>query len=363
MRFAVRLLALSAAALLLGARAPLHLHGSVMRVVDGRRFEVTVDRLGPRLLVRRCSAGLCTGSWFDGSRRWSYGINEILVPDEGPSDESNDVVRAALAAAAPVGGTIVPPPGPQTTFSGEGTIALRDAPVPIVPCSVNGRAARCLLDTGSTPSAISLALAEALGLEPQGELVINAFGEYATGAVTAGPVTLGGARFDRVRLAVAPTTVTMPFDVVVGADLLARLRVEIDRAHAVARVGPPAREVRGGVPLHFRGGVPMLTVDLGGFATPALLDTGDSAIVSFGYDAYRSGPQWPIVGRVNANGIGGVDDALEVALPSAHLGALDLGPVRAIVRRTQHGAHVGAALWSRCTLTLDEAAERLWCGK
>jgi hypothetical protein len=90
----------------------------------------------------------------------------------------------------------------------------------------------------------------------------------------------------------------------------------------------------------------------------ALLDTGDQAILSFGYAAYRVGPQWPVVGRGQATGIGGGDDILTVEVPEVQVGPLALGTTRATVRRTQVLAHVGIGLWDRFVVDLDEAAGR-----
>lgn len=358
MRFATRPLALCVVALL-AAAAPAHVRGTVERTVEGRRVVVTVDRAGGAELVRRCVAGVCAGTWFDGLRRWSFGVNEVLVPDdEAPAPDP--LAPAALAAAAPVDQPLAPPAGPALTFAGDPGVALGDAPIPIVPCRVGRRPARCALDSGSTPSAIALRFAEDLGLEPRGELLVRAFGAYATGLVDAGPLELGAARFGTVRLAIAPATASSPFDVLVGADLLARLRIVLDRRARRASIGPTAPLPRG-IALRFHQGVPTVDLTLDGTPARALVDTGDAAVVSLGYAAYRGGPQWTVLGRSAASGIAGADDAFEVALPSARAGALELGAVRALVRRTQRQAHLGIGLWSRCVVTLDLGAQRLAC--
>lgn len=361
MRFAVGVLALPAAALL-AAAAPVHLTATATRMIDGRRVDVTVDQQGPQRLVRRCIGDVCAGSWFDGNRRWSFGVNGVLLPDAAPDAGDDALARALLPQARRVAAPLTAPAGAPATFSGEGQVRLDDAPVPIVPCTLGGRAARCLLDTGSTPSTIALPFAETLGLEPHGEIAISAFGEFVTGLVDAGPLSVGAARFAHVRLAVVPSTGGAPFDVLLGADLLARLRVVLDRVHAAARIIAPSNEPpAGAVPLVFRDGVPHLTVTLGNRATEALFDTGDSATVSIGYDAYRENPFGPVVGRERASGIAGEDDVLDVALSAVSVGGIALGPVRAVVRRTQHGAHAGIGLWSHCVLDLDEAREQLGC--
>jgi hypothetical protein len=362
MRFAVRVCALAAAGLLAAAPVPVHLHASAVRTVDGRRVEIAVDQSGTQRTIRRCTGDLCSGSWFDGRRRWTFGVNEVPLPDAGPSDPDDRLARTLLAGARPDPAPFSPPAGAQPVFSGEGSVRLENAPVPIVPCALGGRAARCLLDTGSTPSTITLPLAEALGLEPHGEIAISAFGEFVTGLVDAGPLLLGAARFEQVRFAVIPSTAATPFDVVVGADLLGRVRVVLDRRAAAARiVAPSDQPLVGAMPLVFHDGVPHVTVTLDGRSEEALFDSGDAATVSLGYDAYREGPQWPVVGRSSASGIAGQDDALDVVVPAVSLDGVALGRTPAVVRRTQHGTHAGIGLWSRCVIELDERRERLGC--
>ncbi len=81
--------------------------------------------------------------------------------------------------------------------------------------------------------------------------------------------------------------------------------------------------------------------------------------MSIGYADYREGPQWPVVGRAEAAGIGGSEDVLSVQLPDLRVGELDVGATRATVRRTQSAPHVGIGLWSRFDLVIDEAGGRI----
>ena len=362
MRFAVGVCALAAATLPAGAAIPVHLHATAARTVEGRRVDIAVDQAGAQRIVRRCIGDVCSGSWFDGRRRWTFGVNEVPLPQTGPADADDALARALLSQARPDPAPFSPPAGAQPVFSGDGFVRLADGPVPVVSCSLGGRSARCLLDTGSTPSAIALPLAEALRLEPHGEIAISAFGEFATGLVDAGPLLLGAARFERVRLAVVPAAAGTPFDVVVGADLLGRVRVVLDRRAASAHVlAPGDQPLAGAIPLAFHDGLPQVTVSLDGRSEEALFDSGDAATVSLGYDAYRRGPQWPVVGRSSASGIAGADDVLDVIVPAASIGGVALGRTPAIVRRTQHGTHAGIGLWSRCVVEIDERSERLGC--
>jgi hypothetical protein len=462
MRFALRLLVLLAApALPLGAApdplaalaaanghpALVHVAAGASRVVEGRPVRVEFEQLGSARLVRRCVAEVCGGSWFDGHRLWTFGVNAIPLPEAedgatplrrtlaaiasyafaepafragggtvGPRGEGRFRVRApggteldalidpathalsavvtpagervasygrptrvggatfALTRAGPYEtglldeassrpGPLAAPSGPPVAYAGEGELALANEPVPIVPCRLAGRTARCLIDSGATPSAIALPLAEALGLEPHGELEIAGFGRFSTGLVSAGPLALGAASFERVLLAVLPSSGGQHFDVVIGSDLLGKLRVVLDRARDRARIGAPDRAgpAPGAIPLTFRDGSPHVAASLDGTPLDALFDTGDSAVVSLGYAAYRAGPAWPVLSRGRASGIDGSDDVLEVQLPALSVGPLVLGPARAIVRRTQLTPHVGVALWRRCALELDEANASLKC--
>ncbi|MDB5071882.1 MAG: hypothetical protein JWM87_2993 [Candidatus Eremiobacteraeota bacterium] len=429
-----------------GHAASSHLRATGKRIVEGRTVTTVVDQLGTQRLVHRCLNGVCGGTWFDGSREWTFGLNEVALPEDVDDatliqrtlfaivsyafaepafragggtvtresaghwrvrardgielvavidPTSHAVQRVEIAAGrtvssygrearaangatfaldrggpletgpldevAVVPGPLGPPAGVVATFSADAPVALGGEPIPIVPCTLAGRSARCLLDTGATPSAMTLATAEALGLEPHGELEIAAFGRFATGFVEAGPLALGAARFERAKFAVIPQSSAARFDVIVGSDLLGRARLVLDRARRTARLLPPGTSDAKGpnvVRLTFSSGSPIVQTTFGPQGARALLDTGDQAILSFGYAAYREGPQWPVLGRGQAVGIAGADDILTVDVPALQIGSLALGQTRATVRRTQTRAHVGIGLWERFVVDLDEEAGR-----
>mgnify|MGYP001392315764 CR=1 FL=1 len=460
MRFAKRLAAL-AAAVTLGAAPPadplaaaaaanghpalVHVRGTTSRAFEGRRITETLDQQGSTRLFRRCVAEVCSGSWFDGRRRWALGLNDVPLPDEDaalparrtltaitsfafaepafraaggsvePAGRDAWLVRArggdaliarldplthllrsvatergreieryrryvradgaafalerrgeleelSLETAVALPEPLQPPAGAAVAFSGDGAAALGAEGVPIVPCTLGGRDVRCLLDTGATPSAVVLPLAEALGLEPRGELEIAGFSRFATGFVETGPLTLGAARFARARFAVIPAVSAARFDVVVGADLLGEVRLVLDRARGRAEIAAPRGGPHdGAVALRFADGVPRVDVTLDGRPSSALFDSGDASVVSLGYAEYRQGPQWPVVDRVRAAGVAGSVDAFVVTIPDVRLGPIALGAARATVNRTQLGAHVGAGIWTKCVVELDESAAALGC--
>jgi aspartyl protease len=461
MRFAVRLLTLAAAIAIVAAAPPpdplaalaaanghaalLHLRATGKRVVEGRTVTTVVDQLGPQRLMRRCINEVCGGTWFDGSREWTFGLNEVLLPEESDDatlvertlaeivsyafaepgfraaggtvaregsdrwrvrardgaelialadpasrairrveipggrgiasygrearaggatfalDRSGPLETGPLDDVAVVPGAIALPAGIAVAIAGDAALPLGDDPIPIVACTLGGRTARCLLDSGATPSAMTLAFAEALNLEPHGELEITGLGRFATGFVEAGPLELGPARFTSGRFAVVPQSRAARFDVVVGSDLLGRVRLVLDHGRRTVRVlatGGPAPPGPA-VPVTFHAGSPVVQTMFGPQGARALVDTGDQAAISFGYAAYRQGPQWPVISRGQALGIAGADDTLTVDVPEVHIGSLVLGPTRATVRRTQGLAHVGIGLWDRFVVDLDEASGRL----
>ena len=427
-----------------GHAAAVRLHATGTRVVEGRTITTTLDVLGAQRLERRCVAGVCGGTWFDGSREWTYALNDVALPEEvdeatltlrtlaaissyafaepafrdgggtvtaaGPDrwrvrardgvelialidpqtralaridtaegrtlavygrpiraggatfalDRRGPFESGPLDAAAVVTDHIGPPAGAPATFGGESTLALGNEPVPIVSCSLGGRTVRCLLDSGATPSAITLSLAESLRLEPQGELEIAGLSRFATGSVETGPLVLGSARFEHVRFAVVPQSRAARFDVVVGSDLLARVRLILDRTARTARIVPPGggADPPGAVRLAFHNGAPIVQTMFGPQGARALLDTGDEAVLSIGYAAYRVGPQWTVVSRGEAVGVAGADDIITVEIPDVRIGPLAIGAVRTAVRRTQAQAHVGIGLWNRYVVELDESAGR-----
>ncbi len=435
---------LAAVAAANGHAGAVRFHAAGTRVVEGRTVATTFDQLGARRLVRRCVDGVCGGTWFDGTREWTFALNEVALPEEVDESTLTQRTLAAIASYAfaepafrAAGGTVAPsgpgrwrvrardaidliavidpatqalrridtaegrplavyggetrvagasfaldrrgpfesgpldtvavatdaigpPAGVQATFAGDAPLALGDEPIPIVPCSLGGRTVRCLLDTGATPSAITLNLAEALGLEPHGELEISGMSRFATGFVEAGPLALGPARFERARFAVVPPSRAARFDVVVGSDLLGRVRLVLDRTARTARIGAPGTSggPPGAVPLTFRNGSPIVQTMFGPQGARALLDTGDEAVLSIGYAAYRVGPQWTVVSRGQTVGIAGADDIFTVEIPEVRVGPLAIGAIRTSVRRTQTIAHVGVGLWNRYVIDLDEAAGR-----
>ncbi|HEX3466005.1 MAG TPA: retropepsin-like aspartic protease [Candidatus Elarobacter sp.] len=320
-----------------------------VRARDGAELVVTLDALLAVQHVETAS-GVAVGDY---GRETSAGGARLALDRSGPFE------HGPLDRLTAVPGPVGPPAGVAVTVGPDSPLRLGPEPVPVVPCSLGGRSVRCLLDSGATPSAVTLPLAEALGQEPHGELEIAGVGRFATGFIEAGPLAVGPARFEQARFAVIPPSGAARFDVIVGSDLLGRVRLVLDRARGTARLLPPGGAAGTGVRLSFHDGSPFVETVLGGQATRALVDTGDQARLSLGYAAYRVGPQWPVLERGEVLGVAGADDTFTVEIPDVNVGPVSLGPTRAIVRRTQAAAHVGIGLWDRFVVDLDEGAERI----
>lgn len=430
-----------------GHPAQRHLRAEAHWTRDGQSGTVSLETAGVERLVRECSAQLCSGSWFDGGQRATFGINGTPFPESTNDDaERTFAAIASTAFAEPeflggggtvaampdagdarlryrvtaprgtaliavadaqshrltgiesadrtlfrpltanvsgttilyaaraydrveeVAGPIVAPSGPAVSLSETKQLPLLEEAVPIVPCSLSGRAARCLIDTGTTPSAVTLDFAERLGQEPHGRIEISGLGTYLTGAVDAGPITLGSATFGVLHLAVIPRARGVPFDIVLGSDALAGLRITFDSRRRQARIASAGDGLTGTpIAVAFSGGLPYVQVRLGQRDEPEsmLVDTGDSALLSIGYDEYREDPAlFAARGADAAAGLGTLPlDAVEGRIRRAEVGAqlFDDVPISAV--RGQHAGHVGYGLAGRCpALTLDLGRRRIVCG-
>ncbi|MFN2461323.1 MAG: retropepsin-like aspartic protease [Candidatus Velthaea sp.] len=427
-----------------GHPSRLHLRATASVRRDNRTIEESLDVAGTHRLVRRCTAGLCVGTWFDGAHLSEFGINQTPFP-EASSEEPLLRTYAAIASAefaesdfngsvqqvspeaglerfrvsVPDGTPLIAvadarthhlvrvehsdgttlitflatltgsailytdrhyesvtrveeplrePGGPQTTVSGDSDVPIVSQALPIVPCRLDGFKANCLIDTGTTPSGITLAFAERLNREPHGELEMNALGSYVTGVIDAGQIVVGTATLHSLHLAVVPQTRGLNFDVILGSDALAGMRIALEPARAVVHVSPSSATVNGtAVPLTFERGLPYVDARLGSAAAAhrLLLDTGDNGMLSIPFDAYRNELQLFKPRRnVTAFGLGGSAEAVAGDLPSASIGGLTLERLEIRAVRGQPQGHVGYALAAHCgRLAIDFGQRRIDCLK
>jgi hypothetical protein len=258
------------------------------------------------------------------------------------------------------------PSGPPVLGANEGEIGLAPGPLPIVPCRLAGRDAACLIDSGTTPSALTLAFAERIEREPRGTIAIEGLGSYVTGVVDADPLDVGGAHIGGLHFAVIPHVRGADFDVILGSDVLARLRIELDAGRRRARIGPAGGQPAGDpIAVDFIGGLPFTDVRLRDRAPePLLIDTGDSATLSIGYDEYRLDTSlFAPRGASRVSGAGSVTmDGLDGELPHVDFGPARFNNVAITAVRGQHRGHLGYGFAARCgRLVLDFGERRIEC--
>jgi hypothetical protein len=257
-----------------------------------------------------------------------------------------------------------PPPRPPASFGPTAAIAfVPGARLPIVPCRLETLALRCLFDTGTSPSSLTLAVAERLGREPRGQIVEQSLLSYPSGAIAAGPVSIGSVTLGALHYAVIPSTRDRGYDIVLGSDVLGSVRLEIDLDGRRLTLSPSGTRSAGHpIPLSFEAGLPYVPLAVDGMTQDALLDTGDEALVAIGYDAYREHVTFDTRQAGRIAGVLGDSDALAGQAADVRVGGMRLGPQRVIVVRSQHVGHVGLGLAARCgVLGIDLRAETLDC--
>ena len=222
---------------------------------------------------------------------------------------------------------------PDMTFEGD---------APLVACTIAGQSVPCMIDTGSAGLAMSLELAERLKLEPFGAEVVQGVGSYATGFVRAGPLTVGSATFPPALYLVLHDIHEHGIDLVIGADVLANVQLQIDYASKTVRLSPPGAAIPGAsVPLAFDRLLPFVAVRLGALDTSLAVDTGDASTIDLSLPFYDSHPElFAPAGAAGVSGVGG--SSTQVTGRIADVG-LPFWPA--------HGLVQSAPLHELCTIT------------
>lgn len=314
---------------------------------DGRlRFRVNAPGGAELIAVAAARTGRLTGA----ERRDGTSYATLIASGSAPGlIYGSQAYDRVVVVDEPLRG----PAGPPIQIGEGREINLLPGPLPIVPCRLAGRAAACLIDSGSTPSAVTLAFAEALDREPRGSIEVSGLDSYLTGVVDAGPLEIGAADIASLHFAVIPHVRAAGFDVILGSDALAGLRVEFDPGRRRARIeagrkapaGPP-------IPVDFKAGLPFADVRLGGRTQPEsmLVDTGDSETLSIGYDEYRVDMGlFAASGHSVARGAGAASmDTVDGELGSVEVGAARFEHVPIAAVRGQHVGHLGFGFAARC---------------
>jgi hypothetical protein len=325
------------------------------------RYRVAAPGGAELIAVADARTRRLAGIDFPDGRRY----RDLIATSAGPTVMYAERSYAGVTVAT---GAIEPPSGPPLRFGSGPEIALLADDLPIIPCRIDGTPVRCLLDTGTTPSAVSLGLAERLGLEPRGAIDIEGFSTYLTGVVQTGPVTLGAATLGQLRFAVIPRLRDARFDVILGSDAFAGLRLTFDHDRRRVSIAEPAGESADrSISVDFPSGVPIVQVRLGNRerSESMLLDTGDTQTLAIGYDEYRTDMSlFAVRGRAVATGTGpGSNDALTGELDRADIDGAIIERVAISAVRGQHGGHLGYGFVARCgRFVVELGAGRMECG-
>lgn len=260
---------------------------------------------------------------------------------------------------------------PQPLQAPHGLSVVLHGPAPAMPldplsisplgtCSIGGRNVSCLIDSGNSAMSMSLELAEQLGLTPVGMLRVAGLGDYATEVVRAGKLHMGDAEFGPANYIVLNDIHRYGYDIVVGADVLASVRLTIDAAHhriLFGNAGPPGGGVA--VPLAFENFIPVVNVTLGDQPTSLAIDTGDQSNINLGYEYYLSHSSlFQATKSANVSGIGGDSVEMLGEIAMIRIGALtaehqQIGTTK-ILKGTADG-HLGAGFLSKYRVVLDYA--------
>ncbi|HEV7180296.1 MAG TPA: aspartyl protease family protein [Candidatus Baltobacteraceae bacterium] len=266
---------------------------------------------------------------------------------------------------ATASGSFDGPRGLQPTFQGAPVAVAMDASrsIPLFPCTVGGVATTCLLDTGNSGLSISQELSAQLRARAVGQMQVAGLGEYAAQVVRAGPLAVGNATFPIANYTVLRDIHRFGYDVVLGADVLAATRIELDATQH--RITFDAAMQRGevSVPLHFEDFVPTLVVQLGNVGAQLALDTGDESNINLSYDFYSEHRDlFSATEQRAVNGVGGSSVELIGTIPDVRIGTLDAReqPIgtTAMLHSTAYG-HLGAAFLGQFNIILDYARRRV----
>jgi Aspartyl protease len=285
--------------------------------------------------------------------------------------DRNALPLEVYTSRAVAGGSLPIPHGISGTVTGTPAEMALDSQstTPLGNCTIAGVSARCLIDSGNSAMAMSLELAEQIGLQPHGMLHVAGLGNYATEVVRAGPLQMGNVRFGDLNYIVLSDIHRYGYDVVVGADVLASMTVTIDNdRHAIVfgrstTLGDDADAVGTIVPLAFQNFVPVVNVTLGDNPTALAIDTGDQSNINLAYEYYQRHPDiFKATKTETVSGVGGDSVELIGEIASVRIGSLTAQHQQIGATKTLKGTangHLGAGFLSQYRIVLDYAHERM----
>ena len=272
----------------------------------------------------------------DGKLTLPYSIS--LNGSEFERFDSRKIERAPLEAPPGIAPALATDTAPVAMVRPE-----RPSDQPVVPCSIGGQSALCLLDTGNSGLSISLELAEKLGLEPRsGAFDVSGVGSYVTGVVKAPPLVVGPATYPSALYIVLPDLRHYGYDVVLGADAFAHARITVGYAKAVVTFAAESADARAGaLPIGFENFIPVLSIRIGDETVPLAVDTGDESAINLADDYYQLHRAiFRPSGSVPVAGIGGTSEEITGEVAHVRIGDFD-------VTRSRIGATKGALATAR----------------
>lgn len=274
--------------------------------------------------------------------------------------DSRKLEHAPLEAPPGIRPTIVADAAPLGMAKSE-----RPSDQAVVPCSIGGQSALCLLDTGNSGMSMSLELAEKLGLEPRsGAFDVSGVGSYVTGVVRAPALVVGPATYPSALYIVLHDLRRYGYDVVLGADAFAHARITIGYAkHDVAFAAESTTARTGALPIGFENFIPVLSARIGEESVPLAVDTGDESAINLAYDYYELHPTiFKPSGSVPVSGIGGASE--EVTGEVSHVRVGDFDVTRSRIGATKGSiatarGHIGGGFLRHFDVTFDYGRARI----
>ena len=316
------------------------------------------------------TALLASAASLDGKFVYSFGDqrpigNGVVVPF---AIDFNHKPLERFERRAAVDGSLEPPSGLVPQFGPKVASAKlygqRAGDSPVTDCAIGGQSAPCLLDTGNSGMAMSLELAEKLGLEATGApFEVHGIGSYVTGVVKGPPLVVDGVTYPSASYVLLHDIHQFGYDIVLGADAFAHADIVLDYARRELRIGPPLERAAAAdaVPLAFENFVPVAAVRMGGLDVRLALDTGDESTINLAGTYYRAHPDlFKPTGKAPVGGIGGNSEELLGEIASVRIGELTVEHQK--IGATQNLAatasgHLGTGFLSHFIVDFDYANE------
>jgi len=347
----------------LGEREPVTVAGHLYRRITVLpRGGIVLDAL-----IDESTSLLAGVSSLDGTSRFTFRdqrrvSGRVTLPF---SIDYNDTPRERFERREVRDGHLAAPAGLLPRFGDGKLVAMLRADRPIVACSVGEITVPCLIDTGNTGMAISLELAEALGIEPlQGSTEVRGVGSYITGVARVPPLSVAGATFPSALYTILHDIHGYGYDIVLGADVLAHARVAVDYPQRRILILPPDDVAdRHPLALAFEHLIPVIDVRLAEQDVRLMIDTGDDSTVNLAAEYYAEHRTlFKPTGKTRVGGAGGTVEQLTGEIRSIGIAGFTLERQKIGAQpqpaRVADG-HLGSGLLAHFRVVLDYAHERI----